>query len=420
MRRHSRGDSPHRGPLAAPTDAPVHHPRGWHFVLVCGVALLLCAVLKLPALLYPPTETDEQIYWQLAENLGRRGEYTLRGSPLLTSLSSHIYDRPVFHHPPLFAAALVPFVLADNPRAAVVVSWAGHFLVIIAVALIGRQLVLVQGTTDYLAARFWMPVLGVTTDPLLAFISRRLWIDSLLAGLVAMACAALVLAAGPRRMRWLLVSGVLLGLAGLAKLTALMLLPVLVLFAAREMHDWRSRFRAAAAIVGPVVLLVVPWLAIFYQHTGVLVPSWVKPDAQLMEIYPFLRTAVDRPWYYYVTTLAFIAPVTVIAVWAGVRHREMWPQRTFRFAVSWLIVFVTAQTVLGAGGYGFQMRHVAPAVAAIYVLLLAALFQRERPVLLFLSGAAILAGTVTGAMHLLVPELDELLTLQTIGGLTLF
>jgi hypothetical protein len=27
---------------------------------------------------------------------------------------------------------------------------------------------------------------------------------------------------------------------------------------------------------------------------------------------------------------------------------------------------------------------------------------------------------VTGAMHLLVPELDELLTLQTIGGLTLF
>jgi hypothetical protein len=59
-------------------------------------------------------------------------------------------------------------------------------------------------------------------------------------------------------------------------------------------------------------------------------------------------------------------------------------------------------------------------VAPIYVLLLACLLQRERPVLVFLSAAAILVGTVTGAMHLLVPELDEMLTLQTIGGLTLF
>ena len=66
------------------------------------------------------------------------------------------------------------------------------------------------------------------------------------------------------------------------------------------------------------------------------------------------------------------------------------------------------------------MRHIAPAVAAIYVILLAGLYGRERPVLLLLAGATIIIGRVTGAMHLLAPELDELLTLQTIAGLTLF
>ena len=340
MRRHSRGDSPHRSPVAAPTNVAVHHPRPWHFVLVCAVAIVLCAILKLPGLLYPPGEADEQIYWQLAENLGRRGEYTLRGSPLLASLSSDIYDRPLFHHPPLFAAVLVPFVLADSPRAAVLVPWAGHWLVIVAVALIGREIARVHGPVDYLAVRFWLPVLGVATDPLLAFISRRLWIDSLLAGLVAVACAALVLASGARRTRWLVVSGALLGLAALAKLTALLLLPVFVVFALQGTVGWPSRLRTTAAIATPVLILVAPWLVIFHQQTGVFIPSWVKSDAKLLEIYPFLRTAVDRPWSYYVVTLTVIAPVTAVALWAGFRTRSLWSGTTFRLAATWLIVFI--------------------------------------------------------------------------------
>lgn len=421
MRRHPKGGHALGTPAtAAAADGPARTPRPWHFLLVCTVAVLLCAVLKLPCLLYPPAEADEQIYWQLAENLGRRGEYSLRGSPLLSSLSDQIYDRPVFHHPPLFAAALVPFVLSDAQRGAVVVSWGGHFLVIVAVALIGRELALRHGAADYLAPRFWLPVLAVATDPLLAFVSRRLWIDSLLAGLVAIACAALVLAHGGRRRRWLIASGALLGLAALAKLTALILLPVFLVFTVRQDTTWPARVRSALAVLVPVTVLVVPWLAVFYQHTGVLIPSWVKPDARLMEIYPFLRTAVERPWHYYLSTLLVIAPLTAIAAWAAFSQRALWSQPIFQFSAAWLVVFVAVQTLLGADGYGFQMRHVAPAAAAIYAMVLAALAQRDQPVLLFLSSAAFLVGTVTGAMHLLAPELDELLTLTTIGGLTLF
>ena len=45
------------------------------------------------------------------------------------------------------------------------------------------------------------------------------------------------------------------------------------------------------------------------------------------------------------------------------------------------------------------------------------LLERPRPLLQFLIGASILVGTATASMHLLVPELDEMLTLGTVGRL---
>ena len=95
--------------------------------------------MKGPSLLYPRTEGDERIYWQLAQNLANGGDYTLRGSALLKELSAYIYDRPLFHHPPLFPALLSLFAIADMENAAVLVSWLGHVLVVIAVAIIGRH-----------------------------------------------------------------------------------------------------------------------------------------------------------------------------------------------------------------------------------------------------------------------------------------
>ena len=63
-----------------------------------------------------------------------------------------------------------------------------------------------------------------------------------------------------------------------------------------------------------------------------------------------------------------------------------------------------------------QMRHIAPAVAAVYVIVLLTLLERERPVILLVCGFAMLVGTVTGAMYLLVPEFDEMLSLVRFGG----
>ena len=393
-----------------------HSTRG--FVLFCCAAAAVCVVLKCPSLLYPRTEGDERIYWQLADNLAHNGDYSLRGSAVLKELSPYMYDRPLFHHPPLFPALLSLFAMAGIENAAVLVSWLGHVLVVIAVAVIGRH-VLERSAADesITSPAFWLPVLGVAADPLLMFVSRRIWIDSLLSGLVALSVALLVSAEGPRRRMMLAIAGGLLGLAGLAKLTALILLPVLGFFAVRDEETWKQRAAAAATILLPVALFVIPWLVVFYQRNGVFVPSWVKPDSTLMQMYPFVRLAVERPWYYYPAKLILIMPLAPVALWALIRERALWSNRTIQIAASWFLAVLITFTYLGIDGYGFQMRHIAPAVAALYVIVLMLVIERERPVLLMICGFAMLVGAATGAMHLLAPQFDEIVSLARVAGL---
>jgi 4-amino-4-deoxy-L-arabinose transferase-like glycosyltransferase len=391
------------------------------FVLFCCAAVAVCLMLKCPSLMYPRTEGDERIYWQLAQNLAANGEYSLRGSPILRDVSRDMYDRPLFHHPPLFPALLSLFARADLEDAAVLVSWLGHALLVLAVAIAGWH-TLGRGAADrsIQSPAFWLPVLGVVADPLLMFVSRRIWIDSLLSGLVALSVAMLVSvegAEGGRRRMLLAAAGGLLGLAGLAKLTALVLLPVFALVCVRDEDTWSGRIASIALVLGAAGLFVIPWLVVFYLQYGVLVPSWVKPDARLMELYPFVRAAVERPWYYYAVKLVLVMPLALVAVWALVRERPLWTSRTVQIAVLWFGTIVVMLTWLGMGGYGFQMRHIAPAIGGLYVAVLVLLIDRERPLLQMVCSFAMLVGTVTGAMHLLAPQFDEIVSLARVAGL---
>jgi hypothetical protein len=298
------------------------------------------------------------------------------------------------------------------------VSWAGHFLAVIAVALIGRhRLARSASNVTVTSPNFWLPVLGIAADPLLMFVSCRIWIDSLLAGLVALSVAVLVIAEGRRRRVMLVFAGGLLGLAALAKLTALMLIPVFLVAGIRGDSTWKERSVSVLAVVAPIAVVVAPWMAVFHLQYGVFVPSWVKPDARLMELYPFVRMAVERPWYYY-AKLILIMPLALVALWSVVRERAAWRNQDIRVAIGWFSVIVAGLTLMGADGYGFQMRHIAPAVTAVYVIVLSLLLERDRPVLLMVCGFAILLGAVTGAMHLLVPEFSEMLSLA--GALVSF
>jgi 4-amino-4-deoxy-L-arabinose transferase-like glycosyltransferase len=406
-----------RSRFSAPASPSSGSIRTRDFVLFCCAAVILCGALKVPSLLYPQLETDEQVYWQLAQNLADGGAYTLQGTQLLAeSLPPQIYDRPLFHHPPLFPALLVPFMLLGARAAAVTVSWAGHFLVVIAVALVGRDALLRRSAPTLTSPAFWIPVLGVAADPLLMFVSRRIWIDSLLAGLLALSVAVLLVANGERRRFMLGLAGLLLGLAALAKLTALILAPLFLFAGLRQDTDWRQRGVSLLAITVPVVALVVPWTILFYLKCGVLVPSWTKPNAELLELYPFVRAAVERPWYYYLLKLTLVMPLALVPIWLMISDRAIWRNPGIQAAVGWFVFIVVAMTVMGIDGYGFQMRYIAPAVAAIYVIVILMLLERERPVFLMACACAMLVGTVTGAMHLLAPGFGEILSLAEVAG----
>jgi hypothetical protein len=184
--------------------------------------------------------------------------------------------------------------------------------------------------------------------------------------------------------------------------------------------SWRSRLGSVVAAVVPIGMLVVPWCVLFYLRCGVFVPSWVKPDAWLIEHNSFVSEFVNRPWYYYALKLPLVMPLLVVVAWAYARDKLVWLDWRVRVAAAWFAVILVAMTMMSVGGYGFQMRQVAPAVPAVYVLVICLVAQRDRPIFLMASAFTILLGTVTGALFLSLPKFDEIMSLAEIARLIEF
>ncbi|MBV9464151.1 MAG: hypothetical protein JO317_07990, partial [Verrucomicrobiae bacterium] len=184
--------------------------------------IAVCLILKAVSWGQPHTEPDEQVYWQLARNLSAGRSYTLQGTDILKNLSPAGYDKPLFHHPPLYSYLLSWFVRWRAPNAAVLISWFGHALAIASVAWVARRILLdAIPEAEAMHPLFWMPILLAAADPQLTCVSAHLWTDSLLAGLVAAGMALAI--APPRRgsaLAWHVAAGVIFGLALLVKLVA--------------------------------------------------------------------------------------------------------------------------------------------------------------------------------------------------------
>ena len=386
------------------------------YFLVAGIFVIFCAILKLLTLKFSHSEPDEVIYWQLAQNLVSGHAYTLQGTELLSKLSLSAYDHPLFHHPPLFPALLVPFVVYGSPQSAVLVSWVGHFLCILAVAVIAKHLIGKQAENlTALSPRYWLPLLGVSVDPLLNFISRKLWIDSILTGLVAMALSLFIVSDRDRFRRvTLFAGGVLLGLAALAKLTALIAVPVaLYCVFAQTARPRSERIKWAFYSMIPVGLLVAPWLILFYVKTGTVLPGWVKPDDWSMQHYPFVRAMVNRPVDYYPVKLCLIVPLVLVLIAFAKVTVEWRTNLLAKKGLLWFACFFVVIALLSASGIGYQMRYLSPCIPAIYVALLAYLSRAQRGVQLLelLSALCISFSLFNAAFYLFTPQFDEISTL---------
>jgi len=387
-------------------------PRFW---LTLAILLLFCAVLKLPTLTAPHDEPDEQIYWQLANRLLTVGQYNLQGTEILKRLSPPIYDNPVFCHPPLFAALLIPFVHWQARHLAVLVSWLGHFLCIMAVAVMGRRMAR-PGQCQLI---FWLPVLGMALDPFLTFLSGKLWIDSLLAGLCAASIAFFFCARySERRALYLLTGSLLFGLAGLAKLPALALAPVVVLLILTPEVKTPSAWRDLVLGCLPALILVLPWFIYFHHTYGVFLPGWTRPDEWTMQRYPMVRTAVERSPFYYIGNMAAVEPVSILCLVAYIFNGSLWKRMDSALPGLWFLVVFTALSWVGLRGQGFQMRFLAPLFPSIYLMLYALPgdWRNGRGVLPVIILLCLIYAGLNGAFYLVMPQYDEISPVFTVWG----
>jgi hypothetical protein len=228
---------------------------------------------------------DEQVYWTVARHFLRTGQYTLQGTGAIEALNlpRHIYDRPLFHHPPLFPAALLPFAAANRPDAAIVISWLGHVLAIVGIGcLLGLRDR--RAGTESLSGFH----VRVAVDPLMMFcraaLDRRAG-----GGLDALALGITVLALEHRRVSWIVAAGVVFGLAGLTKLTGVLPLIPAIIYAFVVMRNRPNRMAMCLALIGPVMVLVGPWLVLFRVKCGVWLPAWVAPTAESIAAFHVAR-----------------------------------------------------------------------------------------------------------------------------------
>jgi len=399
-------------PISAPHDTSTASQRREYrrYLSLCVAIIALALVLKLPSLHPHGHEDDELIFWHLTQNWLENGTYSLQGTPILKALPSSIYDKPLFHHPPLLPMLMAPFVATNSPNAVILVAWFGHVMAIVGVAIICWTWRRRSWRAADLA--LWLPVLAVAVDPLMTFAARKLWPDDLAGGLAGLAMGFYCLAGARRSPVWAVAGGVAVGLAGLAKLPGLLILPAGVLMliwsqsiqmsflsldeplgersSGRARSPARSRLAIVCLGVLPAFAILVPWFVVFYGHYHALLPTWIRPDAALRALSSHVDREMRRPWHFYLSQSAILAPVIpVVLVALAYRMRRVF-SAGLGIPVCWVGVVVLALLLLRLSGHGMQMRYLTPAVPGVYAML-AGLLAIANPRRSLLGPVALLA-----------------------------
>jgi len=381
----------------------------WRYLAICGMIVVLCVALKLPSLFWPRLEYDERIYIELTANWHFNGAYSLRGTPVLGELPPSIYDKPLFHHPPLLALLLRPIVAARSAQWAILPSWLGHVLSVVGVAMAVWSLRRPNWSGVELA--LWLPVLGVAVDPNLAFCARKVWPDNLSGGFSALAMGLWFVAADRRSVGWAVAGGVALGLAGLAKLLCLVILPAgLLVLASGQGLVTRQRWTLGLAAAASALVVVAPWLIWFFAEYGSLLPTWIRPDTALRTASTHVDREMGRAWHFYIAETIKVAPVmlVVFVVYVLGLRRLRTPRKLAPLV--WVALVFAALLVAWRQGHGMQMRYLTPAVPGLYVMMGLALgvVPSRRSLLPAVMLVLVVYGAVWTGFYLLDGRFDEI------------
>ncbi len=420
------------------------------FWLVTFVIIVFSALLKLPTFNLPHKEGDEVAFLYLTKNWIETGKYTLKGSQLSkTRVYLERANRVMPVHPPMFPLLLRPFVAQDALNYAVMASWFGHFLTILAVALMGRLLFVslnLNLTITAFSPLFWLPLTGIATDPIMTYVSGILWIDNLHAGFAALSVAIAMMASSSTRSRSMyILSGILLGFALLSKVTSAMIIPVVIFVMWVSERNTKNRIQAIISGAVPALLMSLPWYVPLYYATGdFLMYKGAKPaeyQAVVESMTPenlkafeetlrckFCEAGQATPWYYLLVKLPLIAPLTLlVVVFYGlfyssyIRTLEKAKQWYLVIPVLWFSFVMTIALIL----HVYIHRRITILVASIYLMLYMLLalsekyetLKKHQPVLMFLAGLSIIYGAVTGGFYVFNSGYAEIYSLPELSGL---
>ena len=364
------------------------------FVIALITLELLVFLLHLNTLRRPHVEGDEIVFTFIAEKLrGDLADYSPRGeldgpsarrfihevwepqtnrqfadSPHPSLLESApdetgrrtrafdaaLYDLPIFTHPPLFAYALTLSRALAGRTGGLLLPVLCHLATIAMVALLGRRLA--NESVGILAAAL------LAIDSVSWVVAERVWID----GMMQMMVTASVVAAfwsvrlgGTWRFA---VAGGVLGLTGLTKLPAGLILPGVLTIA--MLQPTRPAPRQLLAYFLPAAMLVGSWLVLTRLVLGRFFPvGW--PTAWMIQHSSWMKHIVERSPLVYVFGLLFVSPVLGYAALALRRIRD---SRWLFVPVVWAGAFWAGLMVLGMSGMGFQLRHLSSAIPAVCLM----------------------------------------------------
>lgn len=352
---HEHPDGPSPQPSGSEPEPAQGPPRRFGARRFAVRALPLCLVLAVAALLRFDAlaavglNSDEAVYTGSAEALA--GNHALIGM------------FPVFRAHPILVQLLVGEALriSDTDWSARAVA-AGFGVAAVALTyLLGARL---YGAAAGLAAAAILAVM-----PYHVVVSRQVLLDGPMTtfALVGLYCVARAAEADPRR--WIAAAGAMLGMAALAKETAVVLLAGVYAFGAMGAAG-RLRLRHHALGLGV-------FAAVFITYPVALRLASASGTGQNFLLWQLLRRANHPFWFYFTDLPGVIGPAVLVIAAAGLVW--MWPRRSWRerLLVTWIAVPLAFFTIWPVKGFQYLL-PAAPALAVLAGRPIGALWTRAR------------------------------------------
>jgi len=350
------------------------NPENSRINLTARIALtaiiVTCLFIHLPALFIEHIENDEVIYQTLANRLSENiTDYSLQNTPIISQLPPAAYDKPLFHHPPLFIWLLLLFRTVLGSEFQILIPILACALTVLLIYLIGKELY--NQKTGILSALIF------TLCPIMFHASTKIWIDPLLTFLCTLSVYLGLLAAKKEKLYLYILNGITFGLAITTKTSGLLIIfPLAYLFCTSRL-TLKNRLMKMLFFLIPGIIIASPWFLIFYNTFGTFLPWWIKPTNDIMQNFPFNNASVNRPWHFYFSNIFIVSPIYIFS-WISIVKAFKKPREWLLPA--WVLTFIIAFTIVGISKGGYITRYVLPATPALAILSARFFLNLNKPV----------------------------------------